>query len=135
MNILKRKQPDYIKRICILLIMLISFFAIIIQPTYTYCANASIIEITEDLDKSVDNMLNDIDFAPIEQVVSEFDNNQVSMFSLGNIKDKITSVINGEQAVNYNTIVEVILQILLQVIVQYVPMFALIVGIGIRKIN
>ena len=131
MNILKRKQPDYIKRTCILLIMLISFFAIVVQPTYTYCANASLIEITEDLDKSVDNMLKDIDFAPIEQVVSEFDSNQVRMFSLGNIKDKVSSVINGEQAVKYNTIVEVVLQILLQVIVQYVPMFALIVGIGI----
>ena len=40
----KRKTPDYIKRTCILLIVLISFFAIIIRPTYTYCANSTLIE-------------------------------------------------------------------------------------------
>lgn len=131
MNVLKRPQPAYVKRTCILLIILISFFAIIIQPTYVYCANASLIEITENLDKNVADMLQDIDFTPIEDVVNEFDENQVKMFSLSNIKDKVSSVINGEQAVNYNTIIEVILQILIQVIVQYVPMFALIVGIGI----
>ena len=53
------------------------------------------------------------------------------MFSLGNIKEKIQSIINGEQAVDYATILEVLLQVLLQISIQYVPMFARIVGIGI----
>ncbi|MBQ7797713.1 MAG: hypothetical protein IJ371_01165, partial [Clostridia bacterium] len=127
----RRKTPDYIKRTCILLIILISFFAIIVQPTYTYCANASLIEMTEDLGESVDDMLSDIDFTPIEEAISDFDDNQVKMFSLNNIKAKIQSVINGEQAVDYRTIIEVVLQVLMQLIIQYVPMFALIIGIGI----
>ena len=127
----RRKTPDYIKRTCILLIILISFFAIIVQPTYTYCANASLIEMTEDLGESVDDMLSDIDFTPIEEAISDFDDNQVKMFSLNNIKAKIQGVINGEQAVDYRTIIEVVLQVLMQLIIQYVPMFALIIGIGI----
>ncbi len=125
------KSQPYIKRTCILLIILISFVAIIVQPTYTYCANASLIEISEDLGKNVDDMLSDVDFAPIEQIVSEFDQNQVKMFSLDNIKSKVSDIINGDHAVDYNTLIEVILQVLAQLIVQYVPIFALIIGIGI----
>ena len=125
------KSPQYIKRTCILLIILISFFAIVIKPTYTYCANSSLLEMSEELGNNVEDLLDDIDFTPIEQVVSEFDSNQIKMFSLGNIKVKIQNIINGEEAVNYLTIVEVVLQVLLQVIIQYVPMFALIIGIGI----
>lgn len=127
----KRKIPNYTKRTCILLIIIISFFAIIIQPTYTYCANSSLIEMGEDLGQNVNDLLSDIDFAPIQQAVDSFDQKQSKMFSIGNIKDKVKSIINGEQAVNYTTIIEVVLQTILQLLIEYVPMFALIVGIGI----
>ena len=126
-----KKQPDYIKRTCILLIIIISFFAVIIQPTYTYCANASLLSISEELGGNVEDLLSDIDFSPIEQTIDAFDENQKNMFSIGNIKDKITSIINGEQAVNYATMIEVVFKVLMQLIVQYVPMFALIIGIGV----
>ena len=128
---IKKCSPDYIKRTCILLIIIISFFAIIIKPGYTYCANASLIEMGEELGQNVDDLLGDIDFTPIQEMIDGFDANQSKMFSIGNIKDKITSIINGEQAIDYSTIMEVVLQALMQLVVQYVPMFALIVGIGI----
>ena len=128
---LQHKTPNYIKRTCILLIILISFFAIVIQPTYTYCANSSLIEMSEDLGENVEDMLKDIDFAPLEQTISEFNQDQVKMFSIQNVKTKVENIINGEQAVDYTTIIEVVLQVLMQLIIQYVPMFALIIGIGI----
>ena len=123
--------PEYIKRTCILLIIIISFFAIIIKPGYTYCANASLLEMGEELGQKVEDLLNDVDFEPIEELISGFDASQTKMFSIGNIKDKVLSIINGEQAVNYTTVVEVILQVLIQLVIQYVPMFALIIGIGV----
>ena len=111
-----KKTPDYIKRTCVLLLIIISFFALIIQPSYTYCASASLLEMSEDLGQHVNDLLNDIDFTPIEEVVNKFDDNQAKMFSIGNIKEKVTSIINGEQAVNYTTIMEVVLQVLMQLI-------------------
>lgn len=125
------KRPQYLKRTCILLIIIISFFAIVVQPTYTYCANASLIEMAEDLGSNVEDMLGDIDFTPIDEIVSEFNDSQAKMFSLSNIKGKIKNIINGENAVNYSTIIEVVVEVLIQLIIQYVPMFALIVGIGV----
>lgn len=125
------RTPNYIKRTCILLIIIISFFAIIIQPTYTYCASTSLIEISEELQHNVDDMLYDIDFQPLQDTISNFDDNQLKMFSLDNVKSKVQSILNGEQAVDYNTILEVVFQIIIQLVVQYMPMFALIIGIGV----
>ena len=127
----KPKQQDILKRTCILLILIISFVAIIIQPTYTYCANSNLIETTQGLEQNVSDVLKDIDFTLIEDEIAEFDSNQVKMFSLGNVKGKVQDIINGKQAVDYATMMEVIIDVLLQLIVHYVPMFALIIGIGI----
>ena len=127
----KPKHHNIIKRTCILLILIVSFVAIVVHPTYTYCASNSLIETTEGLEQNISDILKDIDFTLIEERIAEFDNNQVKMFSLSNIKDKVQAIINGEQAVNYSTMLEVIIDVLMQVIVQYVPMFALIIGIGI----
>lgn len=127
----KRRTPDYVRRTCILLIAIISFFTIIIQPTYTYCATTSVIEMSEDLGDNVNDLLSDIDFTLVQEAISNFDSQQSKMFSITNVKDKVQAIINGEQAVNYNTIIEVIFQVILQLLVQYVPMFAIIVGIGI----
>lgn len=130
-GIIKKSPPQYIKRTCILLVIIISYFAVIIQPSYTYCANASLIEISEDLTTNVEDMLDDIDFEPIEQSISNFNSNEVKMFSLSNVKHKVQAIINGEQAVDYSTLIEVIFEVLIQMIIQYLPMFALIVGIGV----
>lgn len=126
-----RNRPEYVKRTCILLVIIISFFALIVQPTYTYCATTSIVSMSEELGSNVEDLLYDIDFTPLEEVVSNFDENQVKMFSLNNVKDKVQSVINGEQAVDYSMLIEIIFQVIMQLIIQYVPMFALIVGIGV----
>lgn len=128
---LRKTQPQYIRRTCILLLIIISFFAIIIQPTYTYCSNASLNQMSEDLEQNIDNLIGDIDFSEIELIVQDFDKNQTKMFSLSNVKDKVKGIINGENAVDYTTMLEAVFQIVLQMIVEYVPMFALIVGIGI----
>lgn len=126
-----RNRSEYVKRTCILLVIIISFFALIVQPTYTYCATTSIVSMSEELGSNVEDLLYDIDFTPLEEVVSNFDENQVKMFSLNNVKDKVQSVINGEQAVDYSMLIEIIFQVIMQLIIQYVPMFALIVGIGV----
>lgn len=126
-----KPKPQYIKRTCILLAVIISFFAIIVQPTYTYCINASLSEIGKDLEQNVNDLIGDIDFSEIESIVQEFDSQQTKMFSISNVKDKVVTIINGKSAVDYNTMLETIFQIILQMIIEYVPMFALIVGIGI----
>ena len=128
----KQLSKSYtIKQICLLLVIIISFCAIIIKPACNYCSASSLVETNENLQQQVDDLLGDIDFSGMQNMVATFDDNQLKMFSISNIKDKVKSVINGEQAINYNTVMDVVLDVLLQLIIQYVPMFALIVGVGV----
>lgn len=119
------------KQICLLILIIVSFFAVVVKPTYTYCATQSIVEINENLQTQVNDLLGNIDFTDIQHLVENFDENQLKMFSINNIKDKVKSVLNGDQTINYNTVADVILEVLTRIIIQYVPMFALIVGVGI----
>lgn len=127
----KPKTPNYVKRTCLLLTIIIIYFAVIYTPTYTYCATSSLVQVGKELENDVDDVLGDIDFAPLDEVVNNFNENQAKMFSISNVKQKVKSVINGENAVNYSTLLEVVVQILIQLISTYTPMFALIIGIGI----
>lgn len=125
------KRQYNLKRVCILLIIAISYFALIYTPTYTYCATSSIVEMEQELEQDVDDLLGDIDFTPIDEVVQDFNSNQAQMFSITNVKDKVKSVINGENAVDYTNILQVVLQIVIELLSTYTPMFALIIGIGV----
>lgn len=127
----KSAKNHCIKQIGLLLAIIIAFFTIIIKPTYTYCASTSLIETNENLQSQVNDLLGDIDFSTMQDLVSTFDDNQLKMFSITNVKDKVQSVLNGEKTVDYNTIIDVVLEVLLQLVIQYVPMFALIIGIGV----
>lgn len=127
----KPKTPNYVKRTCLLLTIIIIYFAVIYTPTYTYCATSSLVQVGKELENDVDDVLGDIDFTPLDEVVNNFNENQAKMFSISNVKQKVKSVINGENAVNYSTLLEVVVQILIQLISTYTPMFALIIGIGI----
>lgn len=126
-----KQKKDNLKRVCILLIIAISYFALIYTPTYTYCATSSIVEMGQELESDVDELLGDIDFTPIDEVVQNFNSNQAQMFSITNVKDKVKSVINGENAVDYTNILQVVLQIVVELLSTYTPMFALIIGIGV----
>lgn len=126
-----KQKKDNLKRVCILLIIAISYFALIYTPTYTYCATSSIVEMGQELESDVDELLGDIDFTPIDEVVQNFNSNQAQMFSITNVKDKVKSVINGENAVDYTNILQVVLQIVIELLSTYTPMFALIIGIGV----
>lgn len=125
------KRQYNLKRVCVLLIIAISYFALIYTPTYTYCATSSIVEMEQELEQDVDDLLGDIDFTPIDEVVQDFNSNQAQMFSITNVKDKVKSVINGENAVDYTNILQVVLQIVIELLSTYTPMFALIIGIGV----
>lgn len=126
-----KKREYHLKGVCILLIIAISYFALIYTPTYTYCATSSIIEMEQELEIEVDDLLGDIDFAPIDDMLQNFNSTQAQMFSITNVKDKVKSVINGENAVDYTNILQVVLQVVIELLSTYTPMFALIIGIGV----
>lgn len=128
MRKLKKFNSNKITIIC--MILLISLFSIF-TPMATFCIESSTVEISEDLNNSIIEELNEIDFSGLNGIVEEFQNSSTNIFSIENIKSKIYSIISGENAVSYSSFFASIFSIFLELIVKYLPMLSLIVAIGV----
>ncbi len=128
MRKLKKFNSNKITIIC--MILLISLFSIF-TPMATFCVESSTVEISEDLNNSIIEELNEIDFSGLNGIVEEFQNSSTNIFSIDNIKSKIYSIISGENAVSYSSFFASIFSIFLELIVKYLPMLSLIVAIGV----
>lgn len=128
MRKLKKFNSNKITIIC--MILLISLFSVF-TPMATFCVESSTVEISEDLNNSIIEELNEIDFSGLNGIVEEFQNSSTNIFSIENIKSKIYSIISGENAVSYSSFFASIFSIFLELIVKYLPMLSLIVAIGV----
>lgn len=128
MNKLKNGHSNKMTIIC--MILLISLFSIF-SPMATFCAENTTVEISEDLNNSIIDELNEIDFSALNGVVEEFQNNSTNIFSIDNIKSKVYSIISGENAVSYSSFFASVFSIFVDLIVRYLPMLSLIVAIGV----
>lgn len=97
----------------------------------TFCAENTTVEISEDLNNSIIDELNEIDFSALNGVVEEFQNNSTNIFSIDNIKSKVYSIISGENAVSYSSFFASVFSIFVDLILKYLPMLSLIVAIGV----
>lgn len=125
---LKNTRLNKITIIC--MILLISLFSIF-TPMTTFCVDNTTIEISEDLNDSIIEELNEIDFSALNGVIQEFQDNNTNIFSIDNIKSKVYSIISGENAVIYSSFFASIFSIFVELIVKYLPMLSLIVAIGV----
>ncbi len=128
MKKLKNNKLNKITIIC--MILLISLFSIFL-PMSTFCVDNSTVEISEDLNNSIIEELNEIDFSELNAVVEEFQESSTNIFSIDNIKSKIYSIISGQNAISYSSFFSSIFSIFLEMIVKYLPMLSLIVAVGV----
>ena len=127
---MKLKNTRLNKMTIICMILLISLFSIF-TPMTTFCVDNTTIEISEDLNDSIIEELNEIDFSALNGVIQEFQDNNTNIFSIDNIKSKVYSIISGENAVTYSSFFASIFSIFVELIVKYLPMLSLIVAIGV----
>lgn len=128
MKKIKKLNSNKLTIIC--MILLISLFSIF-TPLTTFCIDDTTVEISEDLNSSIIDELNEIDFSGLNGVIEDFQNNTTNIFSIDNIKSKVYSIISGENAVSYSSFFASIFSIFLEMIVKYLPMLSLIVAIGV----
>ncbi len=125
----KRHFP-YSKHTVIALIFLIGLFSIF-SPLQSFCATIDAEKIGEELNLAVIEELGEIDFSSLNEVVKEFEESGVNVFSIDNIKSKVYSIISGENAVNYSNFFASLFSMLIDLVVRYLPMLSLIVAIGV----
>lgn len=130
MTLTKHFKKTNNKTTIILMIVLISLFSII-SPLGTFCANEKLYSLSEDLNNTVIEELQEIDFSGFNDVIEEFNSNHTNIFSIENIKSKVYSIITGESAVNYSNFFASLFSGLIETIVKYLPMLSLIIAIGV----
>lgn len=127
---MKLKKIKDNKITIIAMVILISLLSIL-SPMQTFCADTDIVEISEDLNNTIIDELDEIDFSGLNEVIVEFQNNNLNIFSIDNIKSKIYSIISGENAISYSSFFASIFSIFLDLVLKYLPMLSLIIAIGV----
>lgn len=127
---IKLKNNTNNKTFILLLVALLSLFTIL-SPLETFCANQSVYQISEDLSESVITELDEIDFSGFNDVVKEFQEKDCDIFSISSIKDKVYSIISGENAVNYSSFIASIFSNVIEIVISYLPILSVIVAIGV----
>ena len=112
------------------MILLIALFSII-SPLQTFCANEKVFQLSEDLNSSVIEELQEIDFSGFNEVIDEFNEKETNIFSIENIKNKVYSIISGESAINYSNFFASLFSNLIEMVIKYLPVISLIIAIGV----
>ena len=124
------KQERKNRTLVFLLVVIIAMFSII-SPLETFCATELEYKLSEDLNGTVIEELQEIDFSGFNEVINEFNSSNSNIFSIDNIKSKVYSIIAGESAVNYSNFFASLFSNIIEMIAKYLPILSIIVGIGV----
>lgn len=111
---------------CFILVLLVS-----LAPLEVFGATPKEQTAVTELNKTVIEELEQIDFSGLNEVVLEFNENKTNIFSLDNLKNKVYSIISGENAVNYSSFIASLFSNIVEAIVSYLPILSIIVAIGV----
>ena len=128
--VLKHKKFQYNRATIIALVILLALFSMVL-PLQTFCATSDLSEISEELNNSVIEELNEIDFSGFNAILLDLEQNQTNIFSIDNIKDKVYSIISGENALSYTSFFASIFSTLIEMVLKYVPLLSVIVAVGV----
>lgn len=119
------------KKFFLSIILTLTIFSFGLNIGTTFGGDKTIKDMSDSLSKEVSETIDDINFDDIQSIVDDFDDNQKKMFSLSNIKDKVKQVLSGESKLDFDSILGGILGVLFQIVADYLPMFAILVSVGI----
>lgn len=119
------------KKFFLSIILTLTIFSFGLNIGTTFGGDKTIKDMSDSLSKEVSETIDDIKFDDIQSIVDDFDDNQKKMFSLSNIKDKVKQVLSGESKLDFDSILGGILGVLFQIVADYLPMFAILVSVGI----
>ena len=118
------------KTTVILMVVMISLISIL-QPSPVWCANEQLFSLSDDLNGTIIQELNEIDFSDLNKVIDEFNSEDKNIFSIDNIKSKVYSIISGESAVDYSNFFASLFSNIIDMVSRYLPMISIIIAIGV----
>ena len=129
-KLFKRQNKDKRSTIIVLLVILLATYTIFL-PLQTFCATEKIYTISEDLDNSVVDELDEIDFSSFNSIINDFNESNTNIFAIDNVKNKVYSIISGESAVNYENFFASLFSGVIEMILKYLPILSILIGVGV----
>ena len=127
---IKRSKFDF-KAITLLAMVAVIISCALLMPKTVFCADTNLEEISQELNNSVIDELENIDFSAFDDIIKDFESSDDNIFSINGIKNKVYSVISGQNAVNYSSMFSSILGLIGGSVLKYLPMLSVIVAIGV----
>lgn len=127
---IKLKKQENNKTTIILMVIIIVIISVF-SPLQTFCADNTIIQIADDLNETIIEELDSIDFSGLNEIVLEFQQSESNFFTIDNVKNKVYEIISGENAINYSSFFSSVFSGIIKKIVRYLPILSLIVSIGV----
>ena len=124
------EKNHYNKTLIILMVILTAFFSIL-APLQTLCADKKLYNLSDDLNGTVLEELQEIDFSGFNDIINEFNSNKTNIFSIENVKSKVYSIISGKSAVDYSNFLGSLFSGIIELVIKYLPMLSIIIGIGV----
>lgn len=124
------KQTN-LNKITIILLVVLIVVASVISPLKTFCEPDVSPQIAEDLNNSIIDELGQIDFSPFNEIIVDLNAKNSNIFSIDNIKNKVYSIITGENPISYSSFFASLFSIIIDLIVKYLPLLSVIIAIGV----
>lgn len=133
-NTKSHKKPKKKKwLICLIIISVFFIFPGLIFPAQNTSAtdNMTQDEIIEEIETSVSNQLDNLDFSALEKILNSLTGSADKIFGGTSFLEKIKQIINGEIADNSSSIWEAIASIFLDNLLGFLPIVSAIVAVAI----
>lgn len=111
------------------LVIVLLFLAIISSlGTMSVSAEDNGVDVSNEISQSVNDIVNDIDFSGLEEIVSDLDT--LNIFD-SSVSDKVSQILSGEYFTNYSSLFTSILSIIFVDIREILPLVFTLLAIGI----
>lgn len=121
------------KIVLLFLVAVLVANAVLFQPTILYAETVSVSQLEQDLYSQVEQTLDELDFGDMETVLKNFDEHQNRIFYEKSFGAKVKSILSGELAVNYSSFFRALLDMVFNNVLRYIPLFAVVVAIGVMS--
>ena len=118
------------KKIVFVIIAICLVFSLT-KTNYAYAEQQSVEEIEQELDKNIDDQLNNIDFGELDNIFNNLDEEAKGLFNSTSFYDKVMAVLDGELSTDSSSFFQYIFNLFFDNLLKFVPLLALIVVVSI----
>jgi len=132
---IQRKKKKFISKKWVVRIIIFVALLIVFMPNTTMAiaidGSFSNNDAEQNLTRSLDDILNQLDLSALERFIRSFDENQMTVFGQASATEKIRMIVTGQVSIDYGNFITYILEVLGISLLRFLPLMLGILAIAI----